>query len=257
MNNIIRCAARGVFAAKDGARSVILAAGGGVPCLCCGRPAYRLPVCGSCLRVQLHPELPQKNRCRLCGRELLSEDGLCMECRRAPVFSAVTRAFPLFPYVFWYRDLLYAWKTHGERGLSGVFARELYRLFRAEEALHCGPDVLPVVPVPPRPGKLRMHGWDQVHDLAHALECRWGAAVHHMLKRTGGAQQKTQNRAERLSRLSGAYTLCKKRVPSVVPQAVILLDDIMTTGATLESCARELKTAGVETVYAVAVAAVP
>ncbi|MDR2259165.1 MAG: hypothetical protein LBE14_08480 [Treponema sp.] len=102
-----------------------------------------------------------------------------------------------------------------------------------------------VVPVPPRPGKIRRTGWDQIEYLAKLLEKgRGGPPVNRCLKRLPSQNQKELNRENRKTNLRGRIIL-KGRAPR---QAVIL-DDVCTTGSTMDACAAALKAGGAETVY--------
>lgn len=229
---------------------------GAQPCLRCGCPVYKIPVCNRCRNENLHPVIPLSGRCCKCGRELLTEHELCMECRRSPVLCFVEKAFSLFPYVFWYRELLYEWKTAGDRRLSVVFADELYRLISGTAQLCSNGIVLPIVPVPPRPGKIQMRGWDQVRDLAVILHLRYNIPVLNLLRCVRTVEQKHRSRTERLKGLAGTYVFDSKSLRKPLPSSVILLDDIMTTGATLEACATQLCALGILHIYAVTIASV-
>lgn len=163
-------------------------------------------------------------------------------CRTTPNLSAVDRIVPLYSYEGAGQELLNAWKTSGVRGLSFPFAQCLAAaLQRAALA-----EPVTVVPVPPRPKKMREKGWDQIEELAGLLERFFGIRVLRALVRTGGIQQKKLGRLARYSNLKGH--ICLKKGVSL-PETVILLDDLMTTGSTIDACAGELKAAGCGKVY--------
>lgn len=106
-----------------------------------------------------------------------------------------------------------------------------------------------IVPVPPRKGKIRKNGWDQIEELCSFLEKRYGLKVFRLLERNTSGQQKKLSRQQRLESIKTAYSL----KPGIfkLPQSVCLIDDVCTTGSTLESCAEILKKAGVQKVNAV------
>lgn len=106
-----------------------------------------------------------------------------------------------------------------------------------------------IVPVPPRPGKIREKGWDQVEEVCTFLEYRYGWNVRRILKRLSAVQQKSLDRNHRMEMIGKAYTV-RDKVKSV-PGLVCLVDDVLTTGSTLESCGRLLKDLGCELVIAV------
>jgi ComF family protein len=103
-----------------------------------------------------------------------------------------------------------------------------------------------IVPVPPRPGKIKKAGWDQVEYLACLLERGRGVPVRRCLKRLASKVQKELNREERMRNLRGRMVL-KGKPPAVA----VILDDVVTTGSTLEACAEVLKEGGTEKVYGI------
>ncbi len=113
-----------------------------------------------------------------------------------------------------------------------------------------------IVPVPPRKGKIRKNGWDQINDLCLFLEKLYGYKVLKLLDRHSLKQQKKLNREERLETIKSAYSLVPqkklskelKKTGGNLPAEVCLLDDVCTTGATIEACAKILKEVGIEKV---------
>ncbi len=233
------------FSAVQLLRQVLAAAVFPSRCAECGRTCAPGPLCPECMRrTVLHP-VCFSGRCRLCGRVLVSETDVCVPCRTDPVFVCVSRVFPLFPYYGWAKDALFSWKIGGQRSLSAGFAQAVYNVWKQEFT------GIPVVPVPPRPGKLREKGWDQIADLAGILSRVYKVPVFDVLGRTGAVQQKTLNRSCRLVNLKGAFSVRtgKIRGTEALPGQIVLLDDIATTGATLEACAAALKEKGAGKIY--------
>ncbi len=226
-------------------------------CLVCGGAAGALPLCAPCRARYFSVGKHDGSLCRRCGKQLISEAGLCLECRELDGISALDGVFPLFSYRLWNTEVLCRWKLGGERSFSPFFARLMSERIRQIAALTLSSCTsgrseefrkLIVVPVPPRPGKIRRVGWDQVEELAMFLECTYGFSVCRLLRRSSSVEQKSLSRRGRLDTIGKSYRLGKK--VGRLPERVCLVDDVLTTGATLEGCAAVLKNAGVEKVYA-------
>jgi ComF family protein len=110
----------------------------------------------------------------------------------------------------------------------------------------------PLVPVPVHGARQRQRGYNQAALLAAALGKEGGLAVCDILeRRRATARQHGLGKAARLHNLRGAFAL---RDEARSPPSVILVDDILTTSATLESCAQVLRDAGAVAVYGFAIA---
>jgi ComF family protein len=212
-------------------------------CACCGGPLTapeeaQWGLCATCTPA-LFPVRKEREtgRCDVCGRPLVSEQAICMNCRKNP-----SRNFDgirvLFPYEGPYRKVLSAYKFGASRPLGCFFAGLL---------LNAHPEFPPEavwVPVPPRPGKLARTGWDQVDYLARLLARR--IPVSSCLQRLKSDVQKSLNREKRLVNLEGKFRL---KQGCTAPKLAVVFDDVYTTGATIEACARILKNEGTEAVY--------
>ena len=226
---------------------------GGEECIVCGRLVFLRPVCSSCMENHFSVKrIMEKERCSCCGKELVSMKEKCMVCREKPVLTSTDRVLTLFSYRLWNRELMFRWKMLGERNFSPLFAKLLCEVLRK-----MGESVL--IPVPPRKGKIRKNGWDQIEELSTFLEKRYGFRVLRILERKSTGQQKKLSRSERLESIKTAYTMAAppvleralKPFSGRLPEAVCIIDDVCTTGSTLESCAQLLKAAGIKKVSAV------
>jgi ComF family protein len=208
-------------------------------------------LCRSC-RAKLF--LSDEKRCSSCGRPLISEQGHCLQCREgeaapegAHVFDG---AFSIFPYTGTYRNVLGAYKFGKRLSIGNFFAE---RVLEAAERLPLNAKERVFIPVPPRPGKVHKTGWDQVAYVGSRLR-NMGLRIRPCLKRLPSKSQKELNKANRKTNLTGKI-LCSPRSlagnKGPAPREVIILDDVITTGATLDACAAALKGAGVEKVYGI------
>jgi len=197
-------------------------------------------LCETC-RDGIERELEENRageRCDCCGKPLISEHDRCLSCRKEEGRSH-NRVRVLFPYTGKYRRLLSAYKFGKNPAVGNFLAEKIL-----EELDGFPPDAV-IVPVPPRPGKIRKTGWDQIEYLARLLERKSGTVtISRCLKRLPSKSQKELGRENRRSNLRGRITTVRE-----VPQTAIALDDVMTTGSTLNACAAALKEAGTRTVY--------
>lgn len=215
-------------------------------CCRCGNASYGQVLCRPCARWFMTHTLKTEDCCPYCGKPLLSEQNLCMECREKRVIVSADTVHALFTYRLWCKNLLFAWKTEGRRSAALLFARALFA------ALPEG--CRTVVPVPPRPGKIKVRGWDQIDDLCRILSLVYGLRIVSVLERKSVVQQKKMDRTSRLEHSTASYAikpaLLKKKVRATeIPQEVVLLDDVITTGATVEACASLLKAYGIRKVH--------
>ncbi len=213
-------------------------------CICCDKMCYSVPLCKSCYENQLC-KINFNNRCKICGKELISESSVCLECREQPVLHHTDFMFPVHAYKLWKKDLLFLWKLKNVRYLSEYFAKIYNTVIK-----NYFPDKnICIVPVPPRPGKIKEKGWDQIQDLCKYLKYIYGYKVLNLLKRINVEQQKSLNRNQRLSHIEKLFEYnCKN---NETPDEIILIDDIITTGATIEACSKILKEHGIKKVNAI------
>lgn len=226
---------------------------GGEKCAVCGSLVFTNSICKNCrtqfFSVQNVLNIP---RCSCCGRTLFSSYEKCTVCREREVLFSTDKVIPLFSYRLWNKELMFRWKTLDERIFSPFFAKYMNSVLKAiDEKI--------LVPVPPRQGKIKEKGWDQIEELCSFLQKRYGYKVLRVLERKTKIQQKKLSRTQRLETIKNSYSLCPEAVLKKVlkhsggrlPEKVCLIDDVCTTGSTLESCAEILKKAGVKTVDAV------
>jgi ComF family protein len=166
-----------------------------------------------------------------------------MRCRG--VERAFEAAYPLFSYEGRMRVLVSAYKKGRRRSLAPLFAEMMAKAIEER-----WPDRI-VVPVPPRRGKARTRGWDHVEEIARLLESR-GLPVKRPLERGRSEEQKSLGRGARGANARKAYSL---RAGEISPELPLLIDDVVTTCATLEACALALRAGGARSVSALVLAA--
>lgn len=177
---------------------------------------------------------------------------LCRRCRFV-LASAATQVTPdgvlaALPFDGVARQVLHGLKYRNRRGVARQLARLMVRRLRVE--------AVDVVTWAPTSGtRARARGYDQSELLARAVAREIGVPCRRLLYRTHGEQQTGHSRAERLHGVSFRSRPLGRS--SRHPMRVLLIDDVVTTGATLSAARAALESAGVGAVVCVAAAATP
>jgi ComF family protein len=223
------------------------------PCRICETTldtASHIPICEACL-ASLQPIAGPV--CITCGRPFVSVNAgpQCHACRRGIYGFDVARSFGAYNDAMVRAILLL--KYEGVLPLGRWFAARLAGIAVAHPKEFAA-DV--VVPVPLHPARLRERGYNQAELIARPLARRLGLPLRsYLLVRTKPRPEKLKlTRRERWETVRGAYALRERaRVDNL---RVLLVDDVMTTGATLDACSRALRRAGASRVAALTVARV-
>ena len=205
-----------------------------------------------------HLLFPEK--CVLCGQILKRDQlDLCHNCRVDQPECAVSRV--KYPYLdswiaLWdYRDnvrkSLLQYKFYGRRNYAAAYGRLLaMKLLREDRG---NVDLITWVPISRK--RLKKRGFDQVELLAQkiAQELQLPAMALLWKKRDNPQQSRIVGDAQRRANVLGAYEAI--HCDAIQGRKILLLDDILTTGATAGECARILLEAGATEVHFAAIAA--
>jgi ComF family protein len=189
--------------------------------------------------------------CIACAADAGRAAPLCRECRAELACSVRGWVVPAgcwaaFPYDGPGGAMVRALKFGGRIPIADAMAAQLVS--------HAPPDLLAgtLVPVPVHARHRRSRGLAHAYVLADALSRRTGLLMTDCLERSGDPRpQVGRGRRERMAGVSGAISL---RAGVVPPQRVLLVDDVVTTGATIAACTKPLRAAGVKRVAAIAYA---
>jgi ComF family protein len=200
-------------------------------CLVC-RTEGRL-LCVACIN-KLTPVEPRCYRCRRPSPGALS----CLSCR-TPLYRVRVST----TYSGSAKTLIWQLKLNGARAAAHLMARRMAALLDEDFAGTL------VVSVPTATGRARQRGYDQAKLLARELAKQKRLRYVDCLARSGQTHQHGASRQERLNQLQTAFRVKKRRL--IQNTHVILVDDVVTTGATLEAAAVVLLEAGATRVEAI------
>lgn len=188
--------------------------------------------------------------CKKCGKPVLHERmEYCMDCTRHK--RSFESGMSAFLYQSTIRKSLTAIKYKNKREYLDFYASAMdYRMKKWIQAK--GIDLM--VPIPIHGSRWRKRGFNQAEELAKRLSKAWNIPMDtKLLKRNKKTMpQKSLSAVQRLANLQQAFELGDRM--ENLPNRVLLVDDIYTTGSTIESCTRVLLEAGVQEVYFVTIA---
>ncbi len=218
----------------------------GIKCIVCDAELpeeSRFELCEKC-------KLPiAETVCSLCGREVVFGNVICDQCKEERLPFAAARSSCV------YRDeaatLVHKLKYRDARYLAPVLAEMMFETFTAAE---WQVDFITFVPV--HKSKRRSRGYNQAELLANELGKRIGKeCVPALEKKVKTKSMVRQTRERRRQIVSGAFALAEGA--DVRGKTVLLVDDVLTTGATASECTRVLKQGGCKEAYVLTFAATP
>lgn len=215
-------------------------------CAVCGeiRPVLDELVCPGCREGFQRITEPA---CMKCGKQLWEDvQEYCYDCMHKGFHYE--KGFPLWRYDSRLRRSVAEFKYKGRREYTAYYVQELWRAF-GKRIQRLEPDM--IVPVPVHKSRLKKRGYNQAGLIAEGFAKRLGIMCfpEYLVRTRKTLPQKELNDRERLKNLSSAFAVNLENRSGQVPECVVLVDDIYTTGSTIEACTRVLKAHGVRRVY--------
>ncbi len=209
-------------------------------CVICKRVGQEL--CPGCM-AEFHPV--GDSVCRICG-EPRAMPGLCSRCAaNPPAYKSVSSAYRFDGGI---RQAVHVLKYKGRRGLAVPLAAA------AAQRLPAPARTVAICPVPLHPARQAERGYNQARLLAVELASCWGLAClpEEALRRTRSTNSQVGlDYDARQSNMRQAFSAAPALVGG---SAILLMDDVCTTGATMEACGAALYARGAKSVWGLAVA---
>ena len=208
------------------------------------------PVCTACMgRFS-----GEKLRCKSCAialpvdlsMGLRAGSGVCMDCLKQP--PPVHATLAAIDYAYPWSGLISRYKFGEHPGWASFFAAMLLKAPGVSQALADLQSTDLMLPLPLSKERLQMRGFNQAWELTSALAVQSGSSAKTdstLLLRVKNTQPQTELlRQERLSNVKGAFQVDPLRTAELKSKRVILVDDVMTSGASLFTAAQALRAAG-------------
>ena len=202
------------------------------------------PVCDACVADFAQPQ----PRCRTCALPLLAGLSQCGACLREP--PPLDLCLAAVPYAFPWAHLMADFKFNDQPALAGLFTHLLKATPWVEPALEAA-DLL--LPIPLSSQRLHQRGYNQAVLLAKQLSAA-KTRTDLLLRVVDTPAQHGLKRAQRLTALNEAFAVDPLKVSALKGARLVLVDDVMTTGASLNTAAHVLKAAGAAHVTGLVVA---
>lgn len=212
-------------------------------CPFCGKVSIRIP-CENCRKTLIWTVEPV---CKKCGKPIRNERvEYCSDCKRRlekkECWYDAGRSVWLHKKPV--TESIYQFKFHNRRVYGEYYAKEMARQYGGF-IQKCGAEIL--IPIPMERRKRRKRGYNQAEILAVELGKITGIPVENrLIRKRKTASQKRLSRHEREINLRGSFSVERK---TKLPETVLLIDDIYTTGNTVNEVSRILKKAGVKRVF--------
>ena len=214
-------------------------------CLACGsrippEEAHAL-VCASCRLHLRTPPAPFCSRCQAPRGTGQAPGETCLECKDWPPVLASARAAVVLESTA--GAMIHALKYRGWRNIAGLMGQKMPR-----DGLSALPSA-PVIPVPTTSWRRRTRGYNQAAVLAREVSRLWNRPLLEALVRPSGRTQVRLGPRERAENVRGAFRVLERFRSRIQGRDVILVDDVLTTGATAQAAAKALEAAGVGSVH--------
>ncbi len=214
-------------------------------CNACGNENFNGKYfCNDCLKIL--PRI-EGDKCEHCGRKTAYPTAYCNSCREKNIHFDEARS--IYEYKEPISNLIMSFKYEGNLYLAETFSEDLANIYFER---FYNADFITFVPMTKKHYKER--GYNQAEILSNELSKVIGVEVKEVIEKVKETErQATLNAKERKENLRGAFKVNKKEVEN---KTVLLIDDVLTTGSTLDVLSEKLKQSGAKAVYCLTIASV-
>lgn len=197
-----------------------------------------------CFHCDQDYPLIQDPVCNQCGKQLAHDHELCLDCKKA--HHSYEKGIALYPYEGGIKEALYRFKYGGRRKYARFFAENMHRQLKETTFYH---QVDLILPVPVSKERLKERGYNQAGEIARHLSkiSKIPCNEHILVRDKDTKPQSGFSPSQRARNIKGAFK-CLEEFDHKY-KVILIIDDIYTTGSTINACAKVLKASGASTIY--------
>lgn len=192
----------------------------------------KFDVCDKCID---HIPFMNKPNCIKCGKSIEAENQLCKDCLKDKHFYK--KGWIALKYDDMIKESIYRFKYDNCALYSKTFAQIMYQTIETKDIINYKFDIITYVPI--HKNKLKSRGYNQAKLLADELSIKLNIPSKNLIVRTKDTKpQSNLSPKERFNNLKGAFKLSSNQ--KLINKNILIIDDIYTTGSTINACANTL-----------------
>lgn len=190
----------------------------------------------------------QEPLCPKCGKQVITEDTLCDDCKITTHFYE--KGIALYPYEGTIKETMYRFKYGGRKKYAQLFGQMLAKQL---QNTNFPSKIDLIVPVPISKERIRQRGYNQAEEIAKYVSKYIGIPYNKdiLIRTTHTKPQSSFSPMQRRKNIKSAFK-CTGTLP-LETKVILIIDDIYTTGSTIDECAKTLKKSGAQVIYSAVV----
>ena len=211
-----------------------------IKCIYCNKELNMPDKYCMCKNCFTHLKFNNNKVCKKCGIKIFGEIDICRKCVKNK--RSFEKAISVFEYEGTIKDLVKKFKFSGSKYLGEYLGK-----FMVDKYSESNINADLVLPVPLHSSSYKKRGFNQAAELAKCFESILPVNYKCLIKTKKTPKQAKSDLKSRLTNLTGCFDVINPEV--IKGKTILLIDDIYTTGATAEECAKTLHTSGAGNVY--------